>query len=99
MAGQFSATLAGLRLDSSQPFEPMSSHSNGTPQLLGMLRERSRQNADEVEELDQVTGELRERLRSVERYAKFHAVTLGVLAAQALGIPTNKLISFLLSIL
>lgn len=67
--------------------------SNGhMPTILGATRERSKSNEAEVEALD-------ERLDRVEAYAKIHAGTLSVLAAQALGIPTQKLLNLLLSIL
>ena len=62
------------------------------PHILGATRERSKANEDSLDALER-------RMDKVETYAKIHAGTLGVLAAQALGVPTDQLIQILLSIL
>jgi hypothetical protein len=67
--------------------------------ILGHTRERSKQNRSDVEDLDAAQQEIRDRLDTVEAYAKSHAVFLGILGAQALGIPTDQLLSLLLSLL
>lgn len=70
-------------------------NSNGKlrmPHILGATRERSKSNEDSLDALER-------RMDKVETYAKIHAATLSVLAAQALGIPTQKLLNILLSIL
>jgi hypothetical protein len=68
------------------------------PTILGSVRQRSFQNADEVDQLARAQEKIEERLDKVEQYALFHAVTLAVLAAQALGVPTQNLVSVFLSL-
>jgi hypothetical protein len=76
-------------------------NNNGKPLnlILGHTRERSKQNSSDVDELDAAQQEIRDRLDTVEAYAKSHAIFLGILGAQALGIPTDQLLSLLLSLL
>lgn len=74
------------------------SSSNGK-HILGITVQRSRQNRNDLEEIDAAQDEIRKRLDTVEMYAKSHAVFLGILGAQALGIPTNKLLDLILSVL
>jgi hypothetical protein len=69
------------------------------PTILGSVRQRSFQNADDVDQLFRAQQKIEQRLDKVERYALFQAVTLAVLAAQALGVPTQNLLTYLLTIL
>lgn len=74
------------------------SSANGS-HILGITSQRSKRNRDDLDELDDAQEEIRQRLDTVEMYAKSHAVFLGILGAQALGIPTDKLLSLLLTLL
>jgi hypothetical protein len=65
---------------------------------LGSVRQRSFQNAEDLDQLARAQEKIEERLDKVERYALFQAVTLAVLAAQALGVPTQDVLSIFLSI-
>lgn len=74
------------------------SRQNGS-HILGRTRERSNRNRDDLNALESAQEEIRARLDTVEMYAKSHAVFLGILGAQALGVPTDQLITTLLSFL
>jgi len=62
------------------------------PTILGATQERSKSNAEDLEDVEA-------RLDRVETYAKIHAGTLSILAAQALGIPTQKIFQLLSSLI
>lgn len=57
------------------------------------------QNRRQIDALDDTQGEIRKRLQTVSTLAKTNATALSILAAQALGIPTDQLLTLLLSIL
>ena len=69
------------------------------PTTVGENHARSKRNASEHEDAEDERDQLRERLDREEQRRKANSLALCVLAAQALGIPTQELFSFLLSIL
>lgn len=74
------------------------SRSNGQ-HILGRTRERSKRNRGDLEAIDAAQEEIRARLDTVENYAKSHAVFLGILGAQAIGVPTDQFLTIFLSLL